>query len=813
MELHTTGNILADKVVVLQRLQKYLKIEEEQAQSLIKHKIVLKRDLDANQAHQYSEKLKKLGLDVAIIPSKENNSPDLSKRHTHIKSNTEDKESLNKHSTTPFPVTLHDFEKVFDTPIKRPEVSLSYKIRLTGVALLSLLTPIIYLGLLALTAWGTVSYLIAATSWIKDIQSIVEKVIILTTPSFIGFVLFFFLIKPLFAKQQSDWGFDLKQKDAPALFNLIEIMCKRIGIKPPVSIRIDNNVNAAAGPEKGIISLLQGRMRLYIGLPILAGMSAKQFVGVLAHEFGHFAQPGAMLAYQFINRVNHWLYDRAFTYDSWDERLDRWQESNSGIIVLSVLGAKVMIKLTRYIFKQMYLFNLRMTQGMSRQMEYDADAYESIVCGSDSFKQTSLQLRKLSYAANKVSEINESAWYENKLLRDYAKATQDQLKEFTDHELEQLEEQMHNTETNAWDSHPADTDRIAHVEKRNDSAIFKHEVSAKYFCKDFDNLSERATRYQYIAGKIANVDQYIVDNDEIIKRHSQREASYQSLTEYFAGTYKNNKLLNMNANIQLLPHSNSEWKKDWQQCIDQLRQGLVDYQRLQEKLDENIKTYCIQKIGRNFLEVGIDVDTKEFMLSNENLLLEELSSSIDNQQQQIILTSALYQKRIEYAIQASQITNILDAEQAKALLKNLIFIKELSGLYDIINKQYQFTWIINETVASAPHAGSPLLELQNYLRTTYEYPIWENLSKQWSLSKTLPDMVDKPDENSLLDYISVVSGKSEMSFDQMDTSTIIEKSYQVAEAICYQYTAVFSELVETCLILEKEHGIKPIRLV
>ncbi len=810
MELHTTGNTLADKELVLQRLQEQVKLKENQARALVDGKVIIKRDLNEKQARLYCEKFKQLGLDVLIKEKKQPAKHELPvvKADAGNEAETRKKQS----AVEPFPLSLRDFETIFDEEISRPKVSLSYKARLVGVALLSLLTPVIYLGLTGLTVWGTISYIFAAIGWIEDIHSIIAKIIVLTIPTFIGTVLFFFLIKPFFAKREQDWGFDLQREDAPALFNLIDVMCARIDIHAPQSIRIDNNVNAAAGPENGIISLLRGKMRLYIGLPLLTGMTAKQFVGVLAHEFGHFAQPGAMLTYQLINRVNHWLYDRAFTHDSWDERLDRWQRSESWLAMIAVLSAKYIIKLTRTLFRQMYLFNHRMTQGMSRQMEYDADAYESIFCGSDSFRQTSLALRRLSLAANKVYEINDHAWYENKLLKDYAGAIGEQARLLSDAEMQQIEAQMHSAETNAWDSHPADTDRIAHVEQRGDKGIFKHEASARNFCKDFNNLSERVTRYQYVAAKIVDVDKYITNNEQILQRHNQREHSYQSLDLFFAGTHNNNQMLRMDAIIELLDSDHADWKNDWQSSINQLRQGLFDYQTLQKELDKNIQTYCIQEVGRTFIDIGVNFEADDFKLGRDDMPHNELVFTIQSQREQLAKTEALFQKRIAYALQAAKLTSKLDAGKIKALQQNFIFIKELSSLHDITNAQYQLAWIANELMGCCPENPTLQAKLQAQMRENIELKLWENLNKQWNIAARLPDLVDNP-KASLLDYIESVGAGRVKSFEQLSTPDLVEKAYQVTGSICYQYVTVLAELVESCLIIEHEQGIKPIKLV
>ena len=48
-------------------------------------------------------------------------------------------------------------------------------------------------------------------------------------------------------------------------------------------------------------------MVLLIGLPLAAGLSLRQFAGVLAHEFGHFSQGFGMRLTYVIRSINIWF--------------------------------------------------------------------------------------------------------------------------------------------------------------------------------------------------------------------------------------------------------------------------------------------------------------------------------------------------------------------------------------------------------------------------------------------------------------------------------------------------------------------------
>ena len=133
-------------------------------------------------------------------------------------------------------------------------------------------------------------------------------------------------------------------------------------------------------------------------------------------------------------------------------------------------------------------------------------------------------------------------------------------------------------------------------------------------------------------------------------------------------------------------------------------------------------------------------------------------------------------------------------------------------MHTVTNQQYQLAWIASELIDSCPENPSLQHKLQSQIRQTVELTLWENLNTQWNIAARLPDQLDNP-QASLLDYIEKVGNKRINSFDQMNTAKLVETCYQVTGAICYQYATVLAELVESCLIIEKVHGIKPIKLV
>ena len=74
-------------------------------------------------------------------------------------------------------------------------------------------------------------------------------------------------------------------------------------------------VDATASFRLGAAGLLGQDMTLTIGLPLVAGLSMRQFAGVLAHEFGHFSQGAGMRLTYVIRRVNGWFFRVVYERD------------------------------------------------------------------------------------------------------------------------------------------------------------------------------------------------------------------------------------------------------------------------------------------------------------------------------------------------------------------------------------------------------------------------------------------------------------------------------------------------------------------
>jgi Zn-dependent protease with chaperone function len=79
-------------------------------------------------------------------------------------------------------------------------------------------------------------------------------------------------------------------------------------------------------------SLLGHNLVLTIGLPLAGRLGLRQMTGVLAHEFGHFAQGTAMRVSYLVLSINLWFARAIYHCNVWDGHVEActWESDRGG---------------------------------------------------------------------------------------------------------------------------------------------------------------------------------------------------------------------------------------------------------------------------------------------------------------------------------------------------------------------------------------------------------------------------------------------------------------------------------------------------
>ena len=282
--------------------------------------------------------------------------------------------------------------------IEPARITTAYRLGLLVVALAMLVLPLIYIGLIAAAA-RLVWWHVTANTWILNPERGSSlgmwRLVFYFGPAAAGAAVVFFMIKPVLAKAAR--GTDpvpVGAADQPVLYEFIRAICQQVGAPFPTRVQVDCQVNASAGFARTPWSLGQTDLVLTIGLPLAAGLTVRQFAGVLAHEFGHFAQTGGMRLTFIVRSISHWLARVAHERDQWDESLEEWASSGSWAVVLTFRLAQAAVWMSRKILSGLMRAGHVISSFMLRQRESDADSYEVKLVGTAAFISTSARMRE-----------------------------------------------------------------------------------------------------------------------------------------------------------------------------------------------------------------------------------------------------------------------------------------------------------------------------------------------------------------------------------------------------------------------------------
>lgn len=80
------------------------------------------------------------------------------------------------------------------------------------------------------------------------------------------------------------------RQTAPDLWIRVTSLADRVGTRPPAELRLTAQAGAEVTEEPRMLGLIPGRRRMYLGIPLLVTLPAKQLDFVICHELGHYAR-------------------------------------------------------------------------------------------------------------------------------------------------------------------------------------------------------------------------------------------------------------------------------------------------------------------------------------------------------------------------------------------------------------------------------------------------------------------------------------------------------------------------------------------
>jgi Zn-dependent protease with chaperone function len=379
--------------------------------------------------------------------------------------------------------------------IKPARVSILYNAGLAAVSCIMILLPIVYIGLIVVVAYAVCRH--AIDPWYR-IGSGTAGLLMYLAPLVVGTVFVFFMIKPLFARRAKERELQrITPEDEPELFRFVHAICDTVKAPYPAQVQLNLRVNASAGFQSGLLDMLRRRLTLTIGLPLAAGISIREFGGVLAHEFGHFSQGAAMSLNFIVRSVNGWFARVVYERDAWDKRLwssARRSDFRIGILLHLARGA---VWLARRILWLLMNVGHGVSCFMSRQMEFDADRFEIQVAGSETFTRTTMRFQLLNAAWQQTILQQSEACATNRLVADLPRLNAMAANRLPMGTRKRVEESLRHGKTGWFDTHPTDSDRVEASRALGAPGVLHGDGEATELFHDFDATAHAVTKRYY----------------------------------------------------------------------------------------------------------------------------------------------------------------------------------------------------------------------------------------------------------------------------------------------------------------------------
>ncbi len=442
-------------------------------------------------------------------------------------------EALVEKPATPKPSPTESFTGGIDPT----EVSLGYKAGLACVAFGMALLLAVYAGLILLAAYWVYYHLRHNISLLDGSGSSVAGAILYVGPAVAGLTLIFFLVKPYFAGKPAEPAkYSLTAESDPVLFAFIARICELVRAPLPSRVDVDCQVNASAGFRRGFMSMKGNDVVLTIGLPLAAGLTQQEFAGVLAHEFGHFAQGAGMRLTYVIRQTNAWFARVVYERDEWDVNLTRAAHRIDFRIGVILQVTRFCVWVSRRILWALMHVGHAISCFMLRQMEYDADSYEAKLAGSAAFATTTAKIRELAAASQLAYRKMEQSWRDQRLPENLPGYITLCARSLPVEMRQKMDESAATGKTKIFDSHPCDADRIRAARALDQAGVFHLTEPASELFKGFAELSKAATKFHYEHNLRLQFSVNNLVSQTAAEEESQTRAEgEESLRNYFLG--------------------------------------------------------------------------------------------------------------------------------------------------------------------------------------------------------------------------------------------------------------------------------------
>ncbi len=672
----------------------------------------------------------------------------------------------------------------FQDDIEPVKTTGMYRLWVGLVAGFMLLLPVLYLGVILLVGFLVYYHLVNHTGMFMfgsgrgggRARAIMFG--LYTAPAIGGGALIAFLFKPFFAASgRSGKLRRLDPSKEPLLFAFVDGVCQTVGAQTPSRIEVDCDVNASARLSSGPFSR---DLVLTIGLPLVGGLNMRQFAGVLAHEFGHFSQGVGMRVSYMIRSINMWFARVVFERDAWDEKIEQLCNSGDNVQLFGWIF-KGAVWLSRRVLWLFMMAGHMISGFLSRQMEFDADRYESRMVGGEVFESTARKLKVLGVATQGAFIDLQNSLREGTLADNLPKLIVANVAQIPKDALEKIDEAVTEGNTGLFDTHPCDRERIFRAHAEDTDGVFHLEGPATDVFRDFDSLCRVATyeHYKSIFGPNGVDKESLRPVGDVVRTQTATLKGSEALRRFYQGVFSPFRPFLLPEKTPTIPADAKLAKTGLISARDRMVATIEKYEESLERFDELwVEGFKVAAATAMLKSDFNKIKASDFALTRMNLdcakqAVEEIATEIEKLDETLSIRESATIRRIHGALSLLENDHIAelvpDAETWREEVREIYPVSRHIGrtsipaLGDAV-KSYQAlqrvvaTWAANQKNENIHNAvlragkilADALTELRWKLGDSIAYP-FQHKDMGISLARyALPEMPDLKDINGLL---------------------------------------------------------------
>ncbi len=577
--------------------------------------------------------------------------------------------------------------------IKPPSTTTAYKLGMFAVALVNLLLPLMYFGLIFLVLHGlywNARYNEPTRGW---------GGIIYFAAYLLGSVTLVFLIKPLFSRDpEVSPPLTLKPTAEPFLYAYVDAICDAVNAPYPDSIQLVCEPNAAAGFADGLMGIFTGRMRLTIGLPLVTGMSVRQLTGVLAHEFGHFSQGTGMRMSFIVRIINFWLIKIVFLRDAWDARLEGLAQNGDWRWWVVVQSVRSCIWLSRQLLFGLLWAGNVVSCYLMRQMEFDADRYEARLVGHRTFGASCRRLLDLNIAHHMAIGDLQQFHSEGRLVDDFPTLIASNVPLIKPEVRKKYRRKQLEQQTGLFDTHPADRDRIENARQEDANGAFQlsseqKDPAAAVLFSQLERICRAMTSdfYESVLGKQFKK-KLLHPVKQLMERRDAEQAAGKALDRYFQVHVPIDRPLPLYADSDKAPPSAKQVAYGLKESRDTMLRELEAYKHLPALYDAAENTMLTTVEALSLLDCGLRIRGSDFGLPDSSLKTAELKHkralhSVQFLAAKMLTFETAASERLSAALQLLQVPKVAETipngvelqEEVRNMIRDARLISNMIG--------------------------------------------------------------------------------------------------------------------------------------